>query len=116
MDAMWVIYLGDIVSDINFVCAIVLITIVAAFVISFFAGLFNATLEPIKMVYKFSIVPLILFSFVGIVIPQSKTVYMMAAAKVGQDVATSPEAKEIGGKLMKLLNEKLDEQLKTEKK
>jgi hypothetical protein len=50
--------------------------------------------------------------FVGVLIPSKQTIYMMAAAKVGQDIVASPETKEIGGKVLQLINQKLDEQLK----
>ena len=42
-------------------------------------------------------------------IPSKQTMYAMGAAKAGQELLSSPEAKEIGGKAFKLLNEKLDE-------
>lgn len=45
----------------------------------------------------------------GIFLPDSRTMYAMLAANVGQKVVESPEMKEIGGKALKILNDKLDE-------
>ena len=47
--------------------------------------------------------------FLFVFIPDSKTIYLMAGAKYSTEIAQSPEAKEIGNKILKVLNQKLDE-------
>ena len=58
---------------------------------------------------------LIIFGSISVFLPSSKTIYLMAGAKVAEDVAKSPEAKEISSKIIKVLNQKLDEQLEQKK-
>jgi hypothetical protein len=57
-----------------------------------------------------------MFFVVASFLPSEKTSYLMAAGKVSQDIITAPETKEVGVKILKILNQKLDEQVKEEKK
>lgn len=48
----------------------------------------------------------------GVFIPSSKTMYTMVGAYAGQQVATSESTSEIMSKTLKIINKKLDEELK----
>lgn len=69
-----------------------------------------------KRSLKISLLLLIPAFSLCVIIPSGQTVYLMAGAKISQDIITAPETKEIGNKLLKVINTKLDEQLKEEKK
>lgn len=47
-------------------------------------------------------------------LPSKKTLYAMAAIKFGEQVIETPQAQELGNKVFKLLNQKLDEALPKE--
>lgn len=53
---------------------------------------------------------------IAVITPTPKTAYMMVGAYATQKVAESPEAKEVGTKLLMLINQKLDEELAKSKK
>lgn len=48
-------------------------------------------------------------------IPSKQTIYMMAATSYTQELAANPKVTEMGDKVYKLLNEKLDEALEKKK-
>lgn len=50
-----------------------------------------------------------------IFIPAKNTIYMMAAASYAQELAANPKVTELGDKVYKLLNEKLDGALEKKK-
>lgn len=69
--------------------------------------------KPIKrklLIYSL-LVGFLSFGF-GLVIPSEKSGYAIAAAYTTQIIAESPQAQEIGGKLLKVINGKLDETIK----
>ncbi len=43
-----------------------------------------------------------------IIIPQEKTLYMMLGAKTAQDIVANPKVQQVGGKVMDLINKKLE--------
>lgn len=51
----------------------------------------------------------VFFLLIASLIPSREAIYLMAGAKVTQDIVNDPKAKEIGEKMMKVLNKKLDE-------
>ena len=53
---------------------------------------------------------------IAVITPTTKTAYMMVEAYATKKVAESPEAKEVGTKLLMLINQKLDEELSKSKK
>ena len=52
-----------------------------------------------------------LCSLVAVLIPSSKTVYMIAASEAGETIVTSPEAKEMLSDLRGLIRRKLKEEV-----
>lgn len=127
MGLAFVLYFGEMFDKVNIIsCAILILTItflVIASIVSLanqesrdrFTGQPNEYRETFNKFFKILKYPLIASLLFTCLIPSSKTVYMMVAAKVGQDIATSPKAKELGGKLYQLINQKLDEQLSKKK-
>jgi hypothetical protein len=115
MSAMWIIYLADVVGGLSTLiifCGIFLLMAIFP-LFMFMVEIMDKDAERTtkKIMLLFAAVGI--FSvFVGVLIPSKQTIYMMAAAKVGQDIVASPETKEIGGKVLQLINQKLDEQLK----
>lgn len=53
----------------------------------------------------------IFVGFLGILIPSPQAIYMMAGVEQAERIAERPETKEIGGKILRLLNQKLDDVL-----
>lgn len=68
-----------------------------------------------KKIYKTSMWIFIPLLSLSILLPNGNTFYLMTAAQITQDMAVSSEAKEIGNKLLKVINQKLDEQIKDTK-
>ncbi len=62
-----------------------------------------------KPIFKRFIITVISLILVNIIIPSQTTSYTMAAAYVTQTIAETPQAKEIGGKVLTIINAKLDE-------
>lgn len=59
----------------------------------------------LKLASKLMALPVIIVIF----LPSQNTILTMAGAKVAQDIIESPETKEIGSKILKVINSKLDE-------
>lgn len=57
----------------------------------------------------------ILFILAATLIPAKETMYLMAASEITQDIAKSPEAKQITDKVLKVINGKLDSLIPLEK-
>ena len=57
----------------------------------------------------------ILFTLTFTLIPAKETMYLMAASEITQDIAKSPEAKQITDKVLKVINGKLDSLIPSEK-
>lgn len=47
-------------------------------------------------------------SLAWVAIPDKTTIYLMASTKVAEDIIKSPEVKEINGKILTIINQKLD--------
>lgn len=50
-----------------------------------------------------------LMMITGLLLPDKDAIYLMAGAKYSTEIAQSAEAKEVGSKILKVLNQKLDE-------
>jgi hypothetical protein len=115
MTAAWLIYLASVVGEFKFLSGMAtFLGIAASFVLfvgssSELAGdeVCAARFRRATKLLKISIATAVLAS----VLPASSTIYLMAGAKVSQDILAAPETKEIGGKILRILNEKLDEQI-----
>lgn len=117
MSAIWIIYLADVVGGLQVMCGFLAGGCAFFFLINWIAqGPFYP--EDWKKVISAAkiIGPIVtLLAFIALLIPSKQTIYMMAAAKVGEEIVQAPETKEIGSKVLKLINEKLDEQLEKKK-
>lgn len=50
----------------------------------------------------------VFLSLLSVAIPDKTTVYLMAGTRVAEDIVKSPEVKEINGKILTIINQKLD--------
>jgi hypothetical protein len=57
---------------------------------------------------KIFIFTCLIFAFIHVMIPTQKTAYMMVGAYAAQTIAQSNGAQETGGKVLKIINQKLD--------
>ncbi len=62
-----------------------------------------------KKIFKVTLPIGIIFIILSILAPSKETSYKMVAASAAQTVYESKEAKEVGNKLLSLINKKLDE-------
>lgn len=69
-----------------------------------------------KKGFKWSIIGLPSLLLVASFLPSKSTMYTMAAAYGVQSVAENPNVQRVAGKSLQVLEDKLDEYLKTEKK
>lgn len=59
---------------------------------------------------------LVFSSLATVLIPKERTLYLMLGAKTAEDIVVNPKVREAGGKVMDLINKKLDELAKKESK
>jgi hypothetical protein len=59
-------------------------------------------------VFKWSLIATIILSFLCVLIPSQKTAYTMVGAYVAQKVSENEKVQDTGGKVMTIINQKLD--------
>lgn len=115
MSLITIIYLADIVcgvKTITAICSVVLSVMIIIYLCEIhLENRVEVRNSLKKVVYKY-ITILISMATIFVFSPSKEAIYMMAGAKSVQTVYDSPEAKEIGTKIMSIVNKKLDEQLK----
>ena len=127
----WIIYAADVLGELKtgmaILSAIGCIVVVAAFIVgnakwSYYSWhdqearerseAFRLKIQSFGKVWVlFAMVCLL---GISALIPQSKTLYMIAASEAGETVVTSPEAKEMLGDLKEIIRRKLAQELKGE--
>lgn len=115
MNAMWIVYLADVVGGISILFATTGLLI--------FFGTFIAVVDlaeqkktGIGKVLTLGGLAAFFFLTVSALIPSKQTVYLMAAAKVSQDIVESQDAKLIGDKMLTVINQELDALIERRKK
>ena len=108
MTLVWLIYLADVLPDIaNGLKGAGGIGVCIFLFVTFFHTMEGSIKKHVKWLIP-TILGFVFIMFLGTLIPSAKTMYTMAAVKYGQEVLETPEAKELGQKVYKILNEKLD--------
>jgi len=113
MSVVSMLYLADFVEHLAEVLAILLTCSGLYFIIS----VTNTSVEnkPKTKSAKITLSVSLLSLTILALLPTRKTVYMMAAASYTQEIASNPKVTELGDKVYKLLNQKLDEALEHKK-
>lgn len=110
MSLMWALYWIEVVGSIGVTLTIISIV---GFLFAFFLPLilldFCIKGSRVWSIMKKYIAALTLLTFFSIFIPSTQTMYAMLAADAGEKLMQSEEVKQIGGKALKILNDKLDE-------
>ena len=114
---MWTFYFIDVIE--NFGCLMVL-TLAIASIVAFISGTVGASYnwddrDVEKRVFKTSFTVLLIAALFLVFLPSKKTMYLMVGAYAVERVVETPEAKEFGDKLLKIVNNKLDELTKETK-
>lgn len=104
MSPMTILYFADIATGLS----VFLLTSGVVLLLFGFFVFIETDKFALKAKVLFIFVPIISI-FIGILIPGKNTIYMMFSVDALQQVAATPEAKEIGSKILKLANQKLDE-------
>lgn len=115
MSLITIIYLGDVVenlSTVSFLFAIAITVFVFIMTMAYMDGAKEIGPKHVLIGMTISLFLWMSYSF----LPTKQTLYTIAAVRYGEQVLTTPEAKEIGGKVYNILNQKLDEILKDDKK
>jgi hypothetical protein len=73
---------------------------------------FNTVKEKETTNKKWFIIPAAIMLFLGSLIPSERAMYMMAGAYAAQSVYESPATQRISGKIIDLIDEKLNNELK----
>jgi hypothetical protein len=83
---------------------------VAFGVLTFFFFLFNVVdgKSPFVLRTISNAVACGVLAFLAILIPSEKTAYTMVGAYAAQKIATDPRTQEVGGKVLTIINQKLD--------
>jgi hypothetical protein len=58
---------------------------------------------------KWGVPAVVVLSFIAVLIPTEKTAYTMVGAYAAQKVAEDPRVKDVGGKVLTIINQKLDQ-------
>lgn len=104
MEAALFLYFASILDDIK--QALFAIVLVGIIMFPFYP-LIIGTFEYKSNKWVF-IVPFVAGTF-ALILPSERTMYMMAAGYFGQTIVQSEQASEVGNKMMKIINGKLDE-------
>lgn len=112
MSIVWMIYFAGICNNVGALLA----------TISTFGGLIYAAAASYAIMVeekefkdlhpKKTIAALFICAFTAAIIPSEKTIYMMTGASIAQDIASNPKTIATMDKVYKLIDGKLDEQLK----
>lgn len=125
MSLMWAIYWIDVIGNAGVLLIITSVILAIAALVCLILGAImrvDGTEETVANGIKLHgffrpiSIALIVTSAIVCFLPRQQTLYAMMAANIGQQVVESPEMKEIGGKALKILNQKLDELAGDEKK
>lgn len=115
MELSLLVYLISVLGNLNpalgFLTAVGLLISAFAAIVFMFARAENAketTLNLIKKVFTISMTVGCVAGFLNIILPNEKTAYVMLGAYATQKVAEDPRTQEIGSKVLKMINNKLD--------
>jgi len=116
MSIVLLVYLVSIVNSIKAASALffVLLTIVYCgylFIGAFYNSEQGKDENKIKFHPKKATSVLLLIGCISLFTPTEKTIYIMAAASIAQDIANSPKTAATLDKVYKIVDKKLDEQL-----
>lgn len=114
MDLITVIYLADVVNNVVFLLSMLtMFSFLVACVVCLHTLHEGGSLKNAFALFIFSIT----ISLISAIIPSKQAIYMMAGAKVVQDISKDPRTQNTLDKIYKIIDNKLDEQLnKGEKK
>lgn len=113
MSLMWVIYFAGVAESVSKLFGF--IAVISFVVLVFILCAAYPAAEEFKLKMK-SVVTVIMcwtvwtisIAFTAVAIPDKTTIYLMAGTKVAEDIVKSPEVKEINGKILTIINQKLD--------
>ena len=115
MELSLLVYLISVLGNLN--PALGFLTVVGLTLAGFFGiGFFIArseyakesTLALIKKVFTISLSVACVAAFLNIILPNEKTAYVMLGAYATQKAAEDPRTQEIGNKVLKIVNSKMD--------
>jgi hypothetical protein len=116
MSLMVWLYLVDVASSLKFYFTFMCIVGVIVSVIMLFVGAAMHDENPSTQTWAIwrrglsaSAVAVIAGWFFSTALPSQKTLYLMMGVKTAQDIVDNPKMKETGGKVIDLINKKLDE-------
>jgi hypothetical protein len=113
---MWVIYGIDVLSNLGYLAALILIVSgIASFIYLIMCAEFDAGEKETSRLKKALTITLSA-ALLLVFIPDKKTMYLMVGAYATEKFVETPEAKEFGNKLLNVVNHKLDKILEEEDK
>ena len=114
MDLITVIYLADVVNNVVFLLSMLaMFSFIVACTVCLHTLHEGGSLKNAFAIFVFSVT----MSLISSIIPSKQAIYMMAGAKVVQDISKDPRTQNTLDKIYKIIDNKLDEQLnKGEKK
>lgn len=119
MSITLMIYLASIVNDIKAMFDVLCVAlIIVTVLLGCFAGYcldmeyedrYTSTIKSIKRV----VISAILCATTSVLIPSEKTIYLMTAASIAEDIAKKPATVQMLDKVYNIVDKKLDEQLES---
>jgi hypothetical protein len=109
MDAATFIYLASVLDNLHGALVVLTILLVTGLTVSPIVLIEIEEKEKFWAPLRKAIWALSISVLLIVFIPKKDTVYLMAAASVGQQIIESPEVKEVNSKILNIINKKLDE-------
>lgn len=112
MSAAWIIYFAEISAGLKvifFILSIAALIFILGALLKYADAWMNTDADwEYTKASVFRVIPfLIITALIAVAIPSERTIYLMAGAKVTEDIVKSPEAKELGDKILKVINQKV---------
>ena len=115
MELSLLVYLISVLN--NLTPALGFLTVVGLLITGFFGigffiartdGAKESTLALVKKVFTIALSVACVSGFLNIILPSEKTAYVMLGAYATQKVAEDPRTQELGNKVLKIVNSKMD--------
>lgn len=119
MNLMWWLYLVNTVENLHWFFFLITIISLVIFVGTLIGGTEASNGFPWKAWRRWfygSGALCAIAMFLSIITPSEKTMYLMLGSEAAQEIANNPAVKEVGGRLLKVVNKKLDELMPDEEK
>jgi len=84
--------------------------------IGYFSGYYESEIKTASRFFKYSAITLAIVTPILVLTPSEKTMYTMVGAYAAQKISEDPRVEQLSGKVLKIVENKLDEYIEQPKK